>query len=111
MGVRPGLKSQLILFRKELEDEPLFRITYEQLNQYLTSEHCRQRRQYDQQYGHNGPEFWANCWFVDECSIEIGVGRARQWTWRHGGEAWMPKHMAFRALNKQNCVVLRERLL
>ena len=49
--------------------------------------------------------FWANGWYTNECSIEIGAGRGRQWIWRHGGEAWLPQHMAFRALNKQTIMI------
>ena len=72
---------------------------------YLTLEHCRQRLEYDRQYGRERAEFWANAWFADECSIEIGAGRAREWTWRHGGEAWLSQHMAFRAFNKQTLMI------
>ena len=88
-----------------LEIDPDFYQYMRHWSPYLTPEHMRQRREYDRQYGRERVEFWANAWFVDECSIEIGVGRPRQWIWRHGGEAWLPRHMAFRSLNKQTLMI------
>ena len=37
---------------------------------------------------------WDNTWWTDECSVERGKGRKREWCWRHSGEAYLPQMQA-----------------
>ena len=76
-----------------------FRQYRRQWSQYLSPTNIRERYKYSRDYGSWNPKDWANVWYTDECSVEIGKGGGREWVWRHSGEAWAPD---FRAIGSQN---------
>ena len=81
------------------EIDPNFRQYRRPWSVYLSPANVRERKKYAKDYGPMTPEWWANVWYTDECSVEIGKGGGREWVWRHSGEAWAPE---FRAIGSQN---------
>ena len=87
------------------EIDPNFRQYRRQWSQYLNLENIAERKQYSRNYSEQSIEFWANIWYTDECSIEIGKGRAHEWVWKHSGEAWAPECRAIGSKNHETLMI------
>ena len=72
---------------------------------YISPLNQRKRDRYAYDYGDYRSEWWANVLATDECTIEIGSGRAREWRWMHSGEQWLPEHMAIRSANHETVMI------
>ena len=79
--------SRTTIQRRFREIDPNFRQYRRQWSQYLSPSNIRQRAKYARDYASWRSEDWANVWYTDECSVEIGKGGGREWVWRHSGEA------------------------
>ena len=71
----------------------------------MSPANIRERNKYAADYGSLLPEFWANVWYTDECSVEIGKSGGREWVWRHSGEAWAPECRAIGAKNHDSAMI------
>ena len=71
----------------------------------MSEQNIHDRLQYARRFECMHVEFWANVWFTDEYSIELGKTRPRQWVWRYSGEQWLPQNMAFRFENKDTLMI------
>ena len=87
------------------EIDPNFRQYLRQWSPYLSPQNIVQWFQYAKNYSSFSSEWWANVWCTDECSIEIGTGRARKWVWRHSGEAWAPQMRAIGSKNHETFMI------
>ena len=72
---------------------------------YLKPIEAQKRRLYYRAYRSWKAEDWANVWWTDECSIQIGSGETRKWAWRHSGEQWLPKNIAIKGRNLENVMI------
>ena len=87
------------------EIDPTFRQYRRQWSQYLSPANIRERAKYARDYGSLPREFWANVWYTDECSVEIGKDAGREWVWWHSGEAWAPEMRAIGAKNHDSVMI------
>ena len=55
---------------------------------YLTAAHARERLRWCLQYADKDREFWNTVIWSDECSVERGKGRPREWVFRKPKEQW-----------------------
>ena len=99
-----GIKRTTIQNRMR-EIDPKFHQYRRQWSQFLSPENIRDRYRYAKEYEIWRCEDWANVWFTDECSIEIGKGRGREWVWRHSGEAWAPEYRAIGSKNHETLMI------
>ena len=98
---RRAKRSSMIYWSEFLEEEPLSRKTamrrFHELDfdfkkrprrwrPYISAEDALKRRKYERYYRCWRAEDWANIWFIDECSIEIGKGEMCKWAWMYFGE-------------------------
>ena len=65
----------------------------------MSAANIRNRAKYARDYASWKAEDWANVWYTDECSVEIGKGGGREWVWRYSGEAWAPEFCAIGSKN------------
>ena len=72
---------------------------------YLSAANIQERNKYSKDYGSSNAEWWANVWYTDECSVEIGKGRGRAWVWRHSGEAWAPEMRDIMSKNHDSVMI------
>ena len=99
-------KSALIVDWKSLaEIDPNFRQYRRQWSQYLSPSNIREQSKYARDYASWKPEDWANVWYTDECSVEIGKGEGYEWVWRYSGEAWAPETRAIEFKNHDSVMI------
>ena len=93
----PIKRTQIRQRMREIDKR--FRQYRRQWSQYLSPSNIKERKKYASDYGSFNPEWWANVWYTDECSVEIGKEGGREWVWRHSGEAWAPECRAIGSKN------------
>ena len=64
--------------RRFKEIDPDWRLFIKKWRPHLTPNDAIKRQLYCQSVQHWRAEDWANVWFTDECSIQIGTGEIRQ---------------------------------
>ena len=60
----------------------------------LTEEHARERLAFARKYEGYTAEDWRQFVFSDECSVERGTGKARDWVFRTPQQKWDPKMLS-----------------
>ena len=61
------------------EIDPKFRQYRRPWSLFLSAANIRNRAKYARDYASWKAEDWANVWYTDECSVEIGKGGGREW--------------------------------
>ena len=87
------------------EIDPTFCQYRRQWSQYLSPTNIRERAKYARDHGSLPREFWANVWYTDDCSVEIGKDAGREWVWRHSGEAWAPEMRTIGSKNHDTIMI------
>ena len=88
-----------------LEIDPDFKKRQRRWRPYLTPRDALKRRDYEQRHRCWRAEDWANVWYSDECSIEIGKGEMRKWHWMHSGEQYLPENLLKSSRNHETVMI------